>query len=628
MVGIQLYFILCSLYCRKTRMPTSRFQIGDTVMGRWPGSNLYYEVKVLSYDKKTLLYTVIYKDGTELELKESDITSLTIFKQGVARSRSRSRSRSPGRPRRSRSRSPARTSRRSSSRTTDVRKEKLKEVLEVRLTPVPMTHENNSNSKHEKKEENNTANTASTITEEKTETESENQAGGRYNLRRRKDQGDVKTVELEQKTETEVLSQTKPPTAIKTTDLEFRGRVGVFFLMFLLPVAVLASLILCGQKDASLQSFPLELPSLQSLWDWQVFGIVLLWLLFQAVLSLLPVGKLVEGMPLKNGKTLKYRINGFYALLLTAVAVGVAVYQEVDLSYIHAHFLQFYTSALLIVTLLSVYLFVRSRWASEDELAPGGNSGYIIYDFFMGRELNPRIKNFDIKFFCEMRPGLMGWVLINFAMLQAEMKHQDLENPSPAMLLVNIFQLLWVVDGFWHEEKLLTMMDIVYDGFGFMLTFGDLTFVPFTFTCQAYYLVSHPNELSVFWIITLITMNGIGYYIFRKANSQKFAFRKNPSDPAVSHLKTIPTATGKSLIVSGLWGWVRHPNYLGDIIMGLAWSLPCGFNHLIPYFYLIYLFTLLVHRNARDEHQCRKKYGSAWEEYCKAVPYRIFPGIY
>uniref|UniRef100_A0A673G6B5 Delta(14)-sterol reductase LBR n=1 Tax=Sinocyclocheilus rhinocerous TaxID=307959 RepID=A0A673G6B5_9TELE len=586
-------------------MPTARFQIGDTVMGRWPGSNLYYEVKVLSYDNKTRLYTVIYKDGTELELKESDITSLTIFKQGGSRSRSRSRSRSPGRPRRSRSRSPARTSRQSSSRTTDVRKEKLKEALEVRLTPVVKRLE-------------------------KTETESENQAGGRYNLRRRKDQGDGKTVELEQKTETETLPQTKPPTAsaIKTTDLEFGGRVGVFFLMFLLPVAVLALLILCGQKDASLQSFPLELPALQSLWDCQVFGIVLLWLLFQAVLSLLPVGKLVEGMPLKNGKTLKYRINGFYALLLTAVAVGVAMYQEVDLSYIHAHFLQFYTSALLIVTLLSIYLFIRSRWASEDELAPGGNSGYIIYDFFMGRELNPRIKNFDIKFFCEMRPGLMGWVLINFAMLRAEMKHQNLENPSPAMLLVNIFQLLWVVDGFWHEEKLLTMMDIVYDGFGFMLTFGDLAFVPFTFTCQAYYLVSHPNELSAFWIITLITMNGVGYYIFRKANSQKFAFRKNPSDPAVSHLKTIPTATGESLIVSGLWGWVRHPNYLGDIIMGLAWSLPCGFNHLIPYFYLIYLITLLVHRNARDERQCRKKYGSAWYEYCKAVPYRIFPGIY
>lgn len=41
-------------------------------------------------------------------------------------------------------------------------------------------------------------------------------------------------------------------------------------------------------------------------------------------------------------------------------------------------------------------------------------------------------------------------------------------------------------------------------------------------------------------------------------------------------LRTIPTATGKSLLVSGWWGLVRHPNYLGDLLMALAWSLPCG----------------------------------------------------
>ena len=54
-------------------MPPSRYQNGDTVMGRWPGSSLFYEVKVLSYDPRELLYTVIYKDGTELELNEQDI---------------------------------------------------------------------------------------------------------------------------------------------------------------------------------------------------------------------------------------------------------------------------------------------------------------------------------------------------------------------------------------------------------------------------------------------------------------------------------------------------------------------------------------------------------------------------
>ena len=62
-------------------MPAVRFQAGDTVMGRWPGSSLYYEVKVLSYDAKTQLYTVIYKDGTELELKDGDIKVQTLTSQ-------------------------------------------------------------------------------------------------------------------------------------------------------------------------------------------------------------------------------------------------------------------------------------------------------------------------------------------------------------------------------------------------------------------------------------------------------------------------------------------------------------------------------------------------------------------
>lgn len=38
------------------------------------------------------------------------------------------------------------------------------------------------------------------------------------------------------------------------------------------------------------------------------------------------------------------------------------------------------------------------------------SAGNPIYDFFLGRELNPRIWSFDFKYFCELRPGLIGWV--------------------------------------------------------------------------------------------------------------------------------------------------------------------------------------------------------------------------
>lgn len=66
--------ISCLLHIlRSMKMPSVKYQRGEMVMGRWPGSSLYYEVKVLGYDTKSQLYTVIYKDGTELELKEQDI---------------------------------------------------------------------------------------------------------------------------------------------------------------------------------------------------------------------------------------------------------------------------------------------------------------------------------------------------------------------------------------------------------------------------------------------------------------------------------------------------------------------------------------------------------------------------
>lgn len=39
-------------------------------------------------------------------------------------------------------------------------------------------------------------------------------------------------------------------------------------------------------------------------------------------------------------------------------------------------------------------------------------------------------------------------------------------------------------------------MDIIHDGFGFMLAFGDLVWVPFIYSFQAFYLVTHPHEVS------------------------------------------------------------------------------------------------------------------------------------
>ena len=77
-------------------------------------------------------------------------------------------------------------------------------------------------------------------------------------------------------------------------------------------------------------------------------------------------------------------------------------------------------------------------------------------------------------------------------------------------------------------------------------------------------------------------------------------------------LQYMTTSSGRKLLTSGWWGRSRHPNYLGDWIMGWAWCLPCGFSTPIPYFYVLYFAVLLWHRQLRDDDECRKKYGAEY----------------
>ena len=260
-------------------------------------------------------------------------------------------------------------------------------------------------------------------------------------------------------------------------------------------------------------------------------------------------------------------------------------------------------------------------------LAAGGNSGNRVYDFFMGRELNPRSLGgtFDWKEFCELRPGLIGWMVLNLAMLAKQ--RERLGYVTGSMILVNIFQGSYVWDALYQERAILTTMDITTDGFGYMLVFGDLAWVPYTYGLQARYLVDHDPLLPWQALVAIVGVNALGYAVFRGANSQKDAFRRDPDSPDVRHLSYLRTTRGTRLLTGGWWGLARKINYTGDWIMGLSWCMLCGFDSIVPYFYAVYFAVLLVHRSIRDDRLCREKYGDDWDRYRSMVPYRFIPGI-
>jgi steroid 5-alpha reductase family enzyme len=65
-------------------------------------------------------------------------------------------------------------------------------------------------------------------------------------------------------------------------------------------------------------------------------------------------------------------------------------------------------------------------------------------------------------------------------------------------------------------------------------------------------------------------------YRYRSSETQRCEFAKDPSNPSLAHLETLSTAGNKKLIVSGWWGLVRHPNYLGEVLIQWSWVLPAG----------------------------------------------------
>ncbi|KAI5863332.1 ERG4/ERG24 ergosterol biosynthesis protein [Durotheca rogersii] len=408
--------------------------------------------------------------------------------------------------------------------------------------------------------------------------------------------------------------------------------------------------------------------------SWEATGYTVAYFFLSALLYRILPATEVEGTVLSTGGRLKYRFNALASALFTLViciAGTIAQGAEFPLwTFIADNYLQILTADILIAYAVAAFVYVRSFSVKPGNpehrlLAAGGCSGNLIYDFYMGRELNPRVTipiigEIDIKEWMEVRPGLLGWILFNCAFVAKQ--YRTFGFVSDSIVFIAVVQAVYVIDCLILEPAILTTIDITNDGFGFMLSFGDLAWVPFIYSQQTRYLASHPVALGWLGIAGVSVVLVAGFAVFRLSNLQKNIFRTNPDDPRVAHISYIETKTGSRLMTSGWWGVARHINYLGDWLQAWPYSLPTGFagytilaaggssgaegavarldgrevvqgpakywGMLFTYFYIVYFAVLLVHRDGRDDDKCSKKYGEDWEKYKKIVKYKIVPGIY
>jgi delta14-sterol reductase len=255
-------------------------------------------------------------------------------------------------------------------------------------------------------------------------------------------------------------------------------------------------------------------------------------------------------------------------------------------TYITNNYVQLLTANILISYALSAFLYANSftvdtGYPNRDlrQLAAGGTTGNFVYDFYIGRELNPRIilpffGQVDIKTWCEVCPGLTGWILLDLAFVAQQ--YRNYGYISDSIVFTTAVQAYYVLSSQYNEPAILTMMDITTDGMGFMLSFGDLVWVPFLYSTQARYLAAFPVHLGWPKILAIGAVFVLGIYIFKAANNQKHLFRTQPDHPTVRGLSSIKTKRGTRLLTAGWWGLSRHINYFGDWLQALSAHRACG----------------------------------------------------
>jgi hypothetical protein len=570
--------------------PDMEFEEGDSVMARWPGTTLFFKSKVTYVRDDDNEYDVLFEDGTVYTLKAKEVKKkVSKANTGIRTpSRSRSRGRSPGRPKGS-------TTQAAKSPNTSVTRRSSRSSAAFTAPRPDVTPTRQS------------ARIAARVDAVSDDDETHGTKASPNPSHSRSDKSGGKLGSL-----------------FRNCSFEW---IGALFMMALFPLILVSLHTLCT-KTTCKPTLPFDkLPkTLAGYWDPQAFTAVVGFAIVLRILSFLPVGSLV-----KTASGNQVRMNGFLGLLTLLAIMPALVYRKIDLSMVRTKYFYLMTASLVFAAFLSLVARLVAHFAPGKKafVNPKGNTGNFIVDFFNGREFNPSLFGHDLKL-QTFRFSMMGLAMINVAMTIDDIMKRG-GQVNPVVVMASAFQVLYALDSMFFEEYYFFSHDAMNTGYGFSLVSSYNSF-PFLPTLITKYLIDRQPVLPWYYLVAIGMMNALGYIIFRASETQRCEFAKDPNSAAVKHLETLPTAGGRKLLTSGWWGLVRHPNYLGEILIQWSWVMPAvraaGRADLLVYYLPIFTTLVLLMRCRQQNVRNSKKYGLAWRTYCDKVTANLIPKVY
>ncbi|CAH2240122.1 jg6376 [Pararge aegeria aegeria] len=422
---------------------------------------------------------------------------------------------------------------------------------------------------------------------------------------------------------------------------EFAGRAGATALYTLIPLTVFYILMSCSKACSYKTLKDLLLYKSMSIWfNVQSTVFIVSNLLIQAIFLSIPV----FGTKEVDDRGRKCYFNALFSSFCTLnVLFGLDYYGILKNDSSLNSYLPMATVSYILAVILSLIMFLKSRKVDDNDLNPYGNSGYALYDFFIGREIQAvllgvnvklwiaRVSNISTLFFSVLifKHGiiLQEKEIINNISLDELKNVLNKVQFKPTILVYSMMQIIYALYFIMREKKVVATFYWHSEGLGYLQIVSSALY-PFFFTTISKYVADADIKMTTNALIAASTLFLLGVSIMVISNTIKYEFRKNPLQPSLMYLDSMPTFHGKKLLVSNLWGIVRHPNYAGDILIHAALAIPGILSRqLIAAAPALITIVVLLHRCWRDHNRCRRRYGAAWQRYCKRVPSVIIPKI-
>jgi 7-dehydrocholesterol reductase len=359
-------------------------------------------------------------------------------------------------------------------------------------------------------------------------------------------------------------------------------------------------------------------------------------LLLQVTILVVFPGETFTAIPTPMGNRPQYKLNGPSSFFFTQVALFAAhAAGWWDYGAVYDHFgpmLAFLGQFALLATV--VLYFKGLTFPTNSDSGATGNG--FVWDLWHGTELHPEVFGVSLKQVVNCRFAMMGWsvLIVAFAVKQ----HQLFGFLANSMAVSLTLQMVYIYKFFVWEGGYFNSIDIIHDRFGFYIFWGCSALLPSIYTLTSLYLVErplqHPPAVAGAVLVTGLSAVWANY----SADWQRQRVRAANGDAMVWGKKAVivpakyTTGDGKTrtsfLLASGFWGVARHFNYVLELTLALCWCIPSGTQSVLGYVYFIFLTILLVDRAYRDELRCAEKYGGAYEEYCRLVPFKMLPYVY